>query len=118
MFTEFPESGVLPLPFKEVDYLYLSDTPHNNPIDFHFTLDHMELSIGGSDQPILQTSIPCNLPLFCALRVLVVMDVNPSFLAGHTFHRLERCRVLGSLRLDYIPSKKLLQRCLSAPGWI
>ena len=102
MFTDFPESGVLPLPFKEVDYLYLSDTPHNNPIDFHFTLDHMELSIGRSDQQML----PCNLPLFCALRVLVVMDVNPSFLAGHTFHRLERCRVMGSLRLDYIPSQK------------
>ena len=99
-----PESGVLPLPFKGVDYLYLNDAPH--PIDFHFTLDHMELSIGGSDQPILQTSIPCNLPLFCALRVLVVMDVNPSFLTGHTFHRLERCRVMGSSRLDYIPSQK------------
>ena len=104
MFTWFPESGVLPLPFKGVDYLYLNDAPH--PIDFHFTLDHMELSIGGSDQPILQTSIPCNLPLFCALRVLVVMDVNPSFLTGHTFHRLERCRVMGSSRLDYIPSQK------------
>ena len=107
MLTDFPRSGVLALPFKEVDYLYLNDTPHNKPIDFHFTLDHMELSIGGSDQPILQTSIPCNLPLFCALTVLVVMDVNPSFLAGHTFHRLKRCRVMGSLRLDYIPSQKL-----------
>ena len=106
MFTEFPESGVLPLPFKEVDHLYLNDTPHNNPIDFHFTLDHMELSIGGSDQPILQTPIPCNLPLFHALRVLVVMDVNLSFLAGHTFHRLKRCRVMGTLRLDYIPTQK------------
>ena len=106
MFADFPESGVLPLPFKEVDHLYLSDTPQNNPIDFHFTFDHMELSIGGSDQPIPQTSIPCNLPLFTALRVLVVMNVNPSFLAGHTFHRLERCSVMGSLRLDYIPSQK------------
>ena len=106
MFADFPESGVLPLPFKEVDHLYLSDTPYNNPIDFHFTLDHMELSIGRSDQPILHTSIPCNLPFFSALRVLVVMHVNPSFLAGHTFHRLERCRVMGSLRLDYIPGQE------------
>ena len=110
MLTQFPESGVLPLPFKEVDYLYLDDTPHNNPLDFHFTLDHLELRIGGSDQPILQTSIPCNLPHCYALRVLVVMDVNPSFLAGHTFHRLERCRVMGSLRRYYFPGQKLVTK--------
>ena len=107
MFADFPESGVLSLPFKEVDCLYLQGRNHNAPIDFHFTLDHMELSIGHSDQPVLQTSIPCNLPLFSALRVLVVMNVNPSFLAGHTFHRLKRCRVMGSLISDYIPSQKL-----------
>ena len=108
MSTWFPESGVLPLPFKEVDYLYLQESPHHTPIDFHFTLDHMELIKGRSDLPILQPPIPCNLPLFHALRVLVVEGINPSFLAGHTFHRLERCIVMGSSRLDHIPSQKPL----------
>ena len=107
MFTEFPESGILPLPFKEVDYLYLHDEPHNAPIGFHFTLDHMELSNGGPDQLTLQTPIPCDLPLFHALRVLVLVDTNPSFLAGHTFHRLERCSVMGSSELDHMSSQKL-----------
>ena len=108
MSTGFPGSGSLPLPFKEVDYLYLHDSPHNTPVDFHFTLDHMELSNSGPDQPTLQTSIPCNLPLFCSLRVLVVKDIQPSFLAGHTFHKLERCSVMGSLKQDCIPHQKLL----------
>ena len=107
MVTDFPENGVLPLPFKEVDYLYLHDEPHNAPIDFNFTLDHMELSKGGPDQLTLQTPIPCDLLLFHALRTLVLVDTNPSFLAGHTFHRLERCSVMGSSVLDHIPSQEL-----------
>ena len=108
MSTQFSGRGILPLPFKEVDYLYLHDSDHNTPIDFHFTLDHMELSKCGPDQPILLTSIPRNLPLFCALRVLMVEDINPSFLAGHTFHGLERCSVMGSSKIHCIESQKLL----------
>ena len=112
MFTKLPRSGVLPLPFKEVDCLYVHDVSPFNihaPVDFHFTLDHMELSIGGPGQPTLQTSIPCNLPLFSALKVLVVkgININPSFWAGHTFHKLERCSVLVSSKLDHIPSQEL-----------
>ena len=108
IFTQLPRSGFLPLPFKEVDYLYLCDTDNaNTHIDFHFTLDHMELSIGSSDHPTLQTSIPCNLPLLHALRVLVLVDTNPLFMAGCTFCRLERCSVMGSSKLDHIPSQEL-----------
>ena len=105
--TTLPVIGFVPLPFKEVDYLHLHHIPHNLPIDFHFTLDHMELSLEPSGQPILPTSRPCNLPLFHALRALVVNNTNPSFLAGHTFHRLERCRVVGPSKLDRIPSQGL-----------
>ena len=106
MSTGFPGSGFLSLPFKKVDHLYLHDSPHTL-VDFHFTLDHMELSKCGSEQPTLQTSMPCNLPLFCALRVLVVKDINPSFLAGHTFHKLERCSLMGSSKQDRVPNQKL-----------
>ena len=125
MSSQFPERGNLPLPFKEVDYLYLGDHHYYiyTPIDFHFTLDHMELSKGGPDQPTLQPPIPCDLPLFHALRILVLVNINPSFLAGHTFHRLERCSVMASLKLNFIPNQKpftempvCTRLCICDPG--
>ena len=107
MFAQFPGIGFLPLPFKRVDCLYLHDSPQNPPIDFLFTPDHVELRKVSPDQPTLPTSIPCNLPLFNALRILVLVDTNPSFLAGCMFHRLERCSVMGSSKQDHIPSQEL-----------
>ena len=110
MSTSCRSDGFFPLPFKEVDYLHLysDDNDHQTtPFGFHFTLDHMTLSKGGSDQPTLQTSLPCNLPLFSALRVLVAQDINLSFLVGHTFHRLETCSVRGISRLYHVPSQEL-----------
>ena len=37
----------------------------------------------------------------------MVENVDPSFLVGHTFHRLERCRVVGLFEVDHIPSQEL-----------
>ena len=107
IWSTLPVNGFVPLPFKEVHSLHLCNIPHDTPFDFYFTLDHMELSLRHSSQPILPTSLPFNLPLFHALRVLVVSNTNPSFLAGHTFHKLERCRVMGSSKLYHIPSQSL-----------
>jgi len=80
------------LPFKEADYLRLRCFCS---LEFRFTHDHMELmTFRGYDRPPRPLSLPCALPLFSALRVLIVEYANPSFLAGHTFHKLERCRVV------------------------
>jgi len=86
--------GLVSLPVKEADYLRLRGSGR---FEFLFTHDHMELmTVDDYDRPPLPTSLPCVLPLFSALRVLVVERVNPSFLAGHTFPKLERCRVVKS----------------------
>ena len=93
MSTELPRNGLVPLPFREVDYLRLCDFDFRISFDFLLTRDHMELMVYDNYQPPLPT---CALPLFDALRVLVVENANPSFMAGHTFHKLERCRVVKS----------------------
>jgi len=80
------------LPVKEADYLCLFFACS---IEFRFTHDHIELMEAHDyDQPPRLTSLPCALPLFSALKVLEVEMANLSFLAGHTFHKLERCRVM------------------------
>ena len=93
MSTELPGNGLVPLPFREADYLCLYDFDFRISFDFLLNRDHMELILHDNYQLPLPT---CALPLFDALRVLVVENANPSFLAGHTFHKLERCRVLKS----------------------
>jgi hypothetical protein len=54
----------------------------------------MEVMVYDRNQPPLPPPLPGDLPLFHALRILVVERANPSFLTGHTFHKLERCRVV------------------------
>jgi len=97
---------LVPLPFKEAEYLSLWDFPSSTFAEFSFTHDHMEIMIYRYERPPLPPSLPCTLPLFSALRVLVVERVNPSFLAGHTFHKLERCRVV-KFRGSYVLSPGL-----------
>jgi len=63
----------------------------------------MELMAHEYHQLPLPKSLRCVLPLFYALRVLVVKDTNPSFLTGYTFHKLERCRVGGSHKHRFDP---------------
>ena len=77
-------------PFKEVEYLVAR---HQLSIGFLLTLHHLvELRVGGG-KDILPSEPPANLPLFHTLRVLEAPNIHPSFLAGQTFHKLERCRM-------------------------
>ena len=97
----------IPLPFKEPDYLRLRCFCS---LEFRFTHHHMEMmTVRDYDRPSRPTSLPCALPLFSALRALVVEHANPSFLAGHTFHKLERCRVVKS-RISYGASPNLFTK--------
>ena len=91
--TALPRNGVVGLPLKEAEYLRLRHVYPASSLEFIFTHDHMELMVYDYDRPPLSTSSPCALTFFSALRVLVVVYANPSFLAGHTFHKLERCRL-------------------------
>jgi len=91
---DLPLDSFVPLPFKEAEYLALWDFRSSHFAEFRFTHEHMELMVYNYVRPPLPPSLPRTLPFFSALRVLVVEIVNPSFLAGHTFHKLERCRVV------------------------
>ena len=101
-----PRGRFVPLPFKEAEYLGFSDLRLSRFAEFQFTHGHMELMVYEYVRPPLPPSLPCTLPLFSALRVLVVEMANPSFLAGHTFHKLERCRVV-KFRGSFLPSPGL-----------
>ena len=84
------EGGELIAPFKEAEYLVTHD---QLSVGFLLTLHHLvELRVGGGNY-ILPSEPPSNLPLFHTLRVLEAPNIHPAFLAGQTFHRLERCRV-------------------------
>jgi len=90
------QGGIVALPLKGADYLHLRGDDSFTSVEFLFTNDHMELVVYEYLQPPPPKSLRRVLPLFYALRVLVVEDANPSFLTGYTFHNLERCRVVGS----------------------
>ena len=88
-----PSNVLIPLPFKEAEYLRLRHFAFTFSIEFFFAHDHVELMIYDYERPPPR---PRALQLFDTLRVLVVEGANPSFLAGRTFHKLERCRVVKS----------------------
>jgi len=78
------------VPFKEAETLVAR---HQLSIGCLSTLYNLvELRVG-DQQDILPTAPPLNLPLFRTLRVLVAKKIHPLFLAGQTFHKLERCRM-------------------------
>ena len=78
------------IPIKEAEYLVARG---QISIGCLLTLHHLvELRVG-NEQDILTTAPPPNLPLFHTLRVLEANNIHPSFLAGQTFHKLERCRM-------------------------
>ena len=55
----------------------------------------VELRVEGV-QEIPPSKPPLNLPLFHTLRVFEAQSIHPSFLAGQTFHKLERCRMFSN----------------------
>ncbi len=107
MSTLLPERGHVSLPFKKAKSLHLF-ARHSTPLRFLFIRDHMEFMVNDYYHQPQPSSLPFALPLFYALRVLVMACDNPSFLAGHTFHKLERCRLLKVGRVKYSPSKHML----------
>ena len=77
------------VPFKEAEYLVPAD---QLSIDCLLSLHNlMEIRLEGGQ--ILASEPPSNLPLFHTLRVLEARGFDPSFLAGQTFYKLERCRM-------------------------
>ena len=83
-------NSLMELPFKETEYLVAS---HRLSIGCLLTLHHLvELRVRG-EKGILPSTPPPNLPLFHTLRILEAEDTHPSFIAGRTFHRLDRCRI-------------------------
>ena len=106
MSTLLPEHGLVSLPFKKAESLHLF-ARDSTSLEFSFIRDHMELMVY-YNRPPPPFSLLCALPLFDALRVLDLKCDNPSFLAGHTFHKLERCRLLKERRLTHSPSECML----------
>ena len=88
--AELRDLPVMDIPFKEAEYLVACN---QLSIDCLLTLHHLvELRVG-HQQNILPTAPPHNLPLFHTLQVLEAYSVHQSFLAGQTFHKLEKCRI-------------------------
>ena len=84
------DDPLLEVPFKEAEYLV---AVHQLSIECLSTLRHLvELRVGG-EKDVLPSEPPSNLPLFHTLRVLEAENMHSSFLAGQTFHKLERCRM-------------------------
>ena len=84
------EVSEMEVPFKEVEYLVAR---HELSIKCLLTPHHLvELRVGGEDG-ILPSELPPHSPLFHTLRVLEAENIHHSFLAGQTFHKLERCRM-------------------------
>jgi len=81
------ESSLPEVPFKEAEYLVAH---HQLSIGCLSTLHNLvELRVGDK-QDILPAAPPPNLPLFRTLEVFTAENIHPSFLAGQTFHKLER----------------------------
>ena len=91
--ANLPKSGLVPLPFKEAEYLKLRFLVRPPPLEFLLIHDHMELILHEPEKTVLPRSQPGDLPLFYGLKVLVLENTHPSCLIGHTFPKLERFRV-------------------------
>ncbi len=107
MSTLLPERGFVSLPFKRTESLHLF-ARKSTSLEFSFIRDHTELTVYDYGRPPSSSSLPCALPLFDALRVLDMICDNPSFLAGHTFHELERCRLLKEDPFKHSPSERMM----------
>ena len=107
--TLLPERGLVSIPFKKAESLHLF-ARDSTSMEFSFIRDHMELMVYDRNQPPPPppSLLLCALPLFAALRVLVMKCDDPSFLAGHTFHKLERCRLLKKGRFKHSLSERVL----------
>jgi len=84
---EEESTSFMEVPFEEAEYLVAR---HRLSIGCLSTLHNLvELRVGDK-QYMLPTAPPPTLPLFRTLRVFTAENIHPSFLAGQTFHKLER----------------------------
>jgi hypothetical protein len=87
-----PKLGSCLVPFKEAEYLYVDYGQLS--IDILFPLHCLvELRAHEHCNFTEPTALPVNLPFYHVLRVLEAEATHPSYLAGQTFSKLERCRV-------------------------
>ena len=92
--TFLTERRFVPLPFKEAEYLGLTLEGRSPPLEFLLIRDHMEVMRHNEFAVMpIPRSWSGDLPLFSALRVLVLEDAHPNCLIGYTFPKLERCRM-------------------------
>ena len=105
--TSLPKSGLVSLPVKNPDSLHLFADLFTS-YELLLTRDNVDLMVYESTRPKLPSSLPGALPLFYALRVLVMKCDNPLILAGHTLHKLERCRLLKESWPAHRPSERML----------
>jgi hypothetical protein len=79
-------------PFKEAEYLHIGNA--NVSIDVLSDFHHLvELRTREPCYFIEPTALPVNLPFYHVIRVLKAEGIHPSYFAGQTLHKLERCRV-------------------------
>ena len=107
MSTLLPIRGLVSLPFKTAESLDFLAGPSTS-LEFLSIRDHMKFMVYDYYCPPAPSSLPCALPLFDALRVLIIECEDPSFLDGHTFHKLERCRLLKKYRFKVTPRERML----------
>src|SRR5258706_6583765 len=75
MSTLLPKRSLVSLPFKKAESLHLF-AGGSTSLEFLFISDHMELMVYDYYRPPTPSSTPCALPLFYALRVLVIKCDN------------------------------------------
>ena len=102
-----PEHGLASIPFKKPESLYVFVGDYTS-FDLFSVRDPMKLMVYYYARPPQPPSLPCALPGSYSLRVLDIKCNDASFLGGHTFHKLERCRLLQEGRSMHGPHKHML----------
>ena len=101
-----PQRGLVSLPLKNPDSLYWS-AGDSTSLELTSVRDHMGLVVHDNGQPPQPSSLSYALPLFDSLRVLDIKSKDSLFLCGHTFHKLERCRLLKVGWPTHSPHKRM-----------
>ena len=86
----YVDGPLMEVPFEEAEYLVTFD---QLSIKCLLPLHRLvELRVRGEGD-LLSSEPPPNLPLSHTLKTFEATNIHPSFLAGQTFHQLERCRM-------------------------
>ena len=85
-----PDPLMRGVPFREAEYVLKGFRHSIGPLLTLLQLVELRVRV---DEDILLSEPPPNLPLFHTLKALEASGIHPSFLAGQTFHKLEKCRM-------------------------